>query len=105
MTDLFGKTPEEKKNEKTKRKMKDKKVKEKYPEPESFENAIAKLEDVLRTLESGQIGLEESLSKYSEAQFLGRWCLAKLSSIQGELKKLGLDEDSNFSLEDFPPLE
>ncbi|HHS50458.1 MAG TPA: exodeoxyribonuclease VII small subunit [candidate division Zixibacteria bacterium] len=80
-------------------------MKDKFPEPESFESAMSKLEEVLRKLESGQVSLEGSLEVYSEAKFLAGWCYKKLSSIQGELKKLGLDENGGFSLEEFPSLD
>lgn len=81
------------------------KVKEKRNEPESFETAMIQLEEVLRKLESGQVNLEDSLEIYREAKYLAQWCYSKLASVQGELKKLGLDEDGKFILEEFPPLE
>ena len=111
MQDLFGDAKTEDKPKKKKKKKdispnkKDDKVKLEFPEPESFESAMAKLEGVLRTLESGQISLEKSLEVYREAKFLAGWCYKKLNSIEGELKKLGLDELGNLSIEDFPTLE
>ncbi|GEM_PF-1716841 len=81
------------------------KVKYKRNEPESFEAAMNQLEDVLRKLESGQVSLEDSLEIYREAKYLAQWCYSKLATVQGELKKLGLDEEGKIILEEFPPLE
>ena len=109
MQDIFGDEAKDEKTAGKKRIVKVSKGKDKmakgYKEPESFEKAIADLEEAIQKLENGQTPLEETLDIYREARFLAGWCYKKLASIQGELKKLGLDENGNFMLEDFPPLD
>ncbi len=85
--------------------VKDNAKKREYPEPKSFEDAIAELEEVIRSLESGKTPLEETLMIYKKAKFLAEWCYRRLTSVRGELKKLGLDENGKFTLDDFPPLD
>jgi exodeoxyribonuclease VII small subunit len=74
-------------------------------QPESFEKAMSELEELVRKLESGQLPLEESIATYKHARELALYCYTKLHEVQGELKKLGLDEDGNFKLNDLPPIE
>ncbi len=75
------------------------------PEPENFETAMAELEKLVRELESGGLPLQESVEVYKKARETASWCYKKLTEIQGELKKLGLDEEGGFTLEDLPPVE
>lgn len=59
------------------------------PEPTpTFEQALADLERIVRELEDGKIGLEESLARYEQGVALLKQCYGKLR--QAELRILEL---------------
>jgi exodeoxyribonuclease VII small subunit len=60
----------------------------------SFEQALKRLEELVRRLEQGNIPLEQSLAEYSEAVELLRVCQAKLEAAQCRVEVLsGFDAD------------
>jgi exodeoxyribonuclease VII small subunit len=65
--------------------------------PTSFEAAVSELEAVVAAMESGQLGLESSLSAYRRGAELLRFCRSLLDDAQQQIKVL---EDE--SLRDFP---
>ena len=42
--------------------------------PKTFEESVAQLEQIVAAIESGQIGLEESLAKYEQGMELVKSC-------------------------------
>ena len=58
----------------------------------SFEDALAALEEIVNKLESGDIGLEESIEVYTKGTLLKRHCEEKLKSAQARIEKITLDE-------------
>ena len=42
--------------------------------PKTFEDALTELEQILAEIESGEMGLEESLTKYERGNFLIQHC-------------------------------
>jgi len=56
--------------------------------PENFERALAKLEEILRVLEKGELGLEESIARFREGSALYNYCREKLKSAEGEIRLL-----------------
>ena len=54
----------------------------------TFEQALARLEEIVAALESGDQGLEESISLFEEGTKLSRFCQEKLSAAQGKIEKL-----------------
>lgn len=54
----------------------------------SFENALKKLEEIVGTLESGNITLEESLIVYQEGVMLSKFCNEKLKEAEGKVMKI-----------------
>ncbi len=74
--------------------------KKKFPEPKSFEEAIAKLDEIVSVLEEGRISLEESIEKFEYAQFLAMWCQNILDKVEGKLKLLLPDENGNLYTEE-----
>ncbi len=70
---------------------------EKYrltPEEElSFEEALARLEQVVRSLEQGELGLEESLRLYEMGTQLVALCTRRLDEAEGRLARLQTGED------------
>jgi len=45
---------------------------------ENFEEALEKLEDIVRRMEAGEMSLEESLKAFEEGIRLSRFCAKKL---------------------------
>ncbi|NLN04959.1 MAG: exodeoxyribonuclease VII small subunit [Clostridiaceae bacterium] len=48
----------------------------------SFEEALAKIEEIIKTMESGKLPLEETIAKYQEGVKLINFCQAKLDSYE-----------------------
>ncbi|KQC10426.1 MAG: exodeoxyribonuclease VII small subunit [Smithella sp. SDB] len=71
---------------------------------EKFEDALEKLEDIVRKMEAGDIPLEEALKSFEEGVRLIRFCSAKLEETQRRVEILLGNEDSlkvrNFQDED-----
>ena len=58
----------------------------------SFEQALTKLEQIVRDLEDGKIGLEESLARYEEGVGLLRRCYGQLRQAEQRIVELtGMD--------------
>jgi len=60
----------------------------------SFEDALAKLEDITRKLEEGELSLEDSLKHFDEGVKLAEYCNNKLSSAQQKVEILLKKDDS-----------
>ena len=67
-------------------------------EEKSFEEAITKLESIVKELESGNCSLDESIEKYTEGMKLAKICGDKLNNATEKINKI-LKENGN--LEDF----
>ena len=65
-------------------------MKEKKP---SFEQALARLEEIVEKLEEGEIGLEESLAQYREGIRLHKYCAEKLAKVEQELMRVLKEEE------------
>ncbi len=57
--------------------------------PKSFEEAIQELEKILSEIESGNIGLEESLSRYERGTFLVQHCRGVLAQAEKQIDQIG----------------
>ena len=55
---------------------------------QSFEEALARLEALVRTLESGEKGLDDSLALFEEGVSLVRFCTERLDSAEQKVKIL-----------------
>ena len=66
----------------------------------TFEEAMARLEEILRALESGSEGLDSSLKLYEEGISLIRTCSEKLESAEQSVKILQM-KDGAAVLADF----
>lgn len=64
----------------------------------SFEIAIKELEKIIQDLESGNVNLDDSINKYSEAMKLIEYCEGKLKSANETINKI---VGENGELEDF----
>jgi exodeoxyribonuclease VII small subunit len=56
--------------------------------PQSFEQAIERLERIVQQLESGEESLDESLGLYEEAIRLSRFCEERLRAADERIEKL-----------------
>ena len=54
----------------------------------TFEQSVAQLEQIVAAIESGQIGLEESLAKYEQGMALVKRCRAILDSAEKRIEQL-----------------
>jgi exodeoxyribonuclease VII small subunit len=60
----------------------------------SFEQALAELEQIVRALEDGQVGLEDSLARYEKGVGLLKRCYGQLRQAEQRIQLLaGVDED------------
>ncbi len=64
----------------------------------SFEEALKKLEDIVSSLETGQLPLDESLKKFEEGIKLSRMCNKKLVETQQKVDKL-VEKNGNIMTE------
>jgi exodeoxyribonuclease VII small subunit len=62
----------------------------------TFEQALADLERIVRELEDGKIGLEESLARYEQGVALLKRCYGQLRQVEQKIVQLsGVDGDGN----------
>jgi exodeoxyribonuclease VII small subunit len=61
-------------------------------EPQSYEVASARVEEIVRRLDSGQAGLRETLELVREGRSLIEFCAGELDAVSGDLEELRLDE-------------
>ena len=66
----------------------------------SFEQSMTRLEEVVRTLESGSATLDESLKLYEEGIALVRACSAKLDEAENKIRLLNVTQDGATGDED-----
>jgi len=66
----------------------------------NFEANLKKLEVIVDKLESGEIGLEESVKLYEEGMKIKKICDKKLKDIEMQIKKIKI-EDNRIIKEDF----
>lgn len=59
----------------------------------SFEEALAALEEIVNKLDSGEVGLEDSITIYTRGSLLRRHCQAKLKSAEAKIEKIRLSAE------------
>jgi len=75
----------------------------KKDQPEkSFEDALKRLEEVLESLEHGNLNLEESVRTFEEGVNLVRFCHGKLDEVERRVELLLKDEAGRFLTKPFP---
>ena len=67
----------------------------------SFEAAMARLEEIVRALDGGTAGLDDSLGLFEEGIALVKLCNAKLEGAEQKVKLLVKGEDGNLTETDF----
>ena len=71
----------------------------------NFEASLARLEEILRALESGDATLDEMLKLYEEGVGLIRSCNETLEAAEQSVKMLQFRPDGNVGLVDFEKTE
>ena len=59
----------------------------------SFEDALKRLEDIVRTLEKGEAPLDQSIELYQEGDRLKRHCEARLKEAQARIEQITFGSD------------
>jgi exodeoxyribonuclease VII small subunit len=54
----------------------------------TFEQALARLEEIVSALESGEEALEEAIALFEEGSRLSQFCQEKLAATQEKIEKL-----------------
>ncbi len=70
--------------------------------PKSFEEAVAELEKILSDIEAGQLGLEETLTRYERGNFLIQHCRQVLSAAEKQIDVISRAADGSVQTQ---PLE
>jgi exodeoxyribonuclease VII small subunit len=63
----------------------------------TFEQALDQLDQLVRRMESGDLGLDESITAYRRGAELARFCQVKLADAEQQMQKLDEDVLKNFS--------
>lgn len=66
------------------------------PAPKSFEEALAELEQIVSSMEGGQLPLEASLAAYKRGAQLLQYCRNALENAQQQVRILEEDALRNF---------
>ena len=56
--------------------------------PESFEQAMAELAQLVTQMESGELALEASVAAYARGSELVKYCAAQLEKVESQVKVL-----------------
>jgi exodeoxyribonuclease VII small subunit len=68
----------------------------------TFEQALDQLDQLVRRMESGELGLDESIAAYRRGAELARFCQGRLADAEQQIQKLDEDVLSNFSPDEMP---
>ena len=60
--------------------------------PQTYETAAARVEEIIRRLDSGEASLNETLELVGEGKALIELCARELQAVSGALEELRLDE-------------
>lgn len=69
-----------------------------------FEEAIKKLDEIAKDLESGELSLDDSVEKFEEGMKLSKTCTKILNDAEKKINLL-IDNDGEISEENFIPEE
>lgn len=70
--------------------------------PKTFEEAIGELEKILADIESGNVGLEESLLRFERGTFLIQHCRGVLAEAEKQIEQITKTPEGNLTTQ---PLE
>lgn len=67
-----------------------------------FEDKVKELEEIINTLENGEVDLDDSINKYTEAMKLVKECDEELKQIEEKVNKIVAEDGA---LEEFKGLD
>lgn len=73
------------------------------PKKPDFERSLARLEEVVRRLESPQLSLDEAMKLFEEGVALSRECQKQLEEAEGKVEILLKKADGKLTPEPFEP--
>ena len=68
---------------------------------QSFEKALARLEEIAAEMESGELGLEKMVAAFEEGQKLVKLCSSKLNEVEKKIEMLVKNSDGSVGTEPF----
>jgi len=68
---------------------------------QSFEKALARLEEIAAEMESGELGLEKMVAAFAEGQKLVKLCSSKLDEVEKKIELLVKNADGTVGTEPF----
>lgn len=71
----------------------------------SFEEALLKLENIVRELESGRIKLDDAVTAYEQAVKLKQFCEKKLQAAQLKIEKIEIAPNGDIQTTPLAPME
>lgn len=69
----------------------------------SFEEAMERLEEIVRLLESGELPLDETVRLYEEGQRLRQFCERKLNAAEKRIKVVTAGDDGAARVDEIDP--
>ena len=63
--------------------------------PKDFEDALGKLEGIVKELEDGELSLEKSLARYEQGVRLARFCNSKLEEAEKRVEMLQTNKEGD----------
>ncbi len=75
----------------------------KQPKNLKFEQAMEQLDTIVEAMESGEIGIEESIAKYEEAMQLASHCRGILNEAEQRIKTIQLNAGGQVQTGPFEP--
>ncbi|NLG35259.1 MAG: exodeoxyribonuclease VII small subunit [Lentisphaerae bacterium] len=74
---------------------------EKKEKAQSFEKALARLEEIAAAMESGDLGLEKMVEAFEEGQKLVKLCSSRLNEVEKKIEMLVKKADGSVEAEPF----
>lgn len=71
--------------------------------PPRFEDALKRLDAIVEGMESGELGIEESVARYEEAMQLAAQCRKILDDAELRIRRIQLDASGQITSEPFTP--
>jgi exodeoxyribonuclease VII small subunit len=71
--------------------------------PKNFEEAVAELEQILQHIETGELGLEQTLVEYERGNFLIQHCREVLNSAEKQIELISKGPDGTWVTKPFEP--
>ncbi|MDT7897580.1 MAG: exodeoxyribonuclease VII small subunit [Armatimonadota bacterium] len=69
--------------------------------PQTFEEAVSRLEEIVQLLESGELPLDETVRLYEEGQRLIAFCQQKLADAERRIKIVTLNNGGELQVREF----